>query len=148
MDMINYLLNFVLTALATGGAVVVSQYIGRKEKDQACNAASQLITVTTIISSGIMLFVILFHKPTLRILFGSVEDDVMAAAITYFVISGLSYPFFGIYNSCAALFRSMEKSHITMNVSDECFHYHESDLSIGRMRFSSVSLKFSPGTEK
>lgn len=117
VDMLNYLLIFVLTALATGGAVVVSQYIGRKEKDRACNAASQLISITVIISTGIMLFVVFFHKPTLRILFGSIEDDVMAAAITYFVISGLSYPFLGIYNSCAALFRSMGNSRVTMIVS-------------------------------
>ncbi|MEZ0537895.1 MATE family efflux transporter [Caldicellulosiruptoraceae bacterium PP1] len=117
VDMINFLLIFVLAALATGGAVVVSQYIGHKEKDQACKAASQLITITAIFSMIIMLLVIFFHKPTLWILFGNIENDVMAAAITYFVFSGLSYPFLGIYNSCAALFRSIGKSHITMNIS-------------------------------
>lgn len=84
--------------------VVVSQYIGHKDKDQACNAASQLITISSIISVGIMLFVALFHKPLLRILFGNIEADVMAAAITYFVISGLAYPFLAIYDSGAALF--------------------------------------------
>ena len=117
VEMINMLLINVLAALATGGAVVVSQYIGRKEKDQACFAASQLVTITTVISTGIMLFVLLFNKPTLRILFGSVDEDVMTAAIIYFVISGLSYPFLAIYNSCAALFRSMGNSRIPMIIS-------------------------------
>lgn len=117
VDMINMLLINVLAALATGGAVVVSQYIGRKEKDNACNAASQLITVTVVISVVIMLVVLLFNKPTLRILFGNIDADVMSAAIIYFVISGLSYPFLAVYNSCAALFRSMGKSSTPMIVS-------------------------------
>ncbi|GKU24274.1 MATE family multidrug exporter [Clostridium folliculivorans] len=117
IDMINMLLINVLAALATGGAVVVSQYIGRKEKEQACFAASQLITVTTVISTGIMLAVLLFNKPLLYTLFGRVDKDVMTAAITYFVISGLSYPFLAVYNSCAALFRSMGNSRIPMTIS-------------------------------
>lgn len=117
VDMINMLLINVLAALATGGAVVVSQYLGRKEKDNACFAASQLITVTVVISLGIMLFVLIFSKPTLGILFGRVDEDVMAAAVIYFIISGLSYPFLAVYNSGAALFRSMGISRIPMTVS-------------------------------
>jgi putative MATE family efflux protein len=117
VDMINMLLINVLAALATGGAVVVSQYIGRKEMEQARFAASQLITITIVISTGIMLFVLLFNKPILSILFGRVDKDVMTAAIIYFVISGLSYPFLAIYNSCAALFRSMGNSRIPMTIS-------------------------------
>jgi putative MATE family efflux protein len=117
VDMINMLLINVLAALTTGGAVVVSQYIGHKDKDQACNAASQLFTISSIISVGIMLFVVLFHEPLLRILFGNIEAEVMAAAITYFIISGLSYPFLAIYDSGAALFRSMGNSRVPMIVS-------------------------------
>jgi putative MATE family efflux protein len=117
VDMINMLLISVLAALATGGAVVVSQYIGNKEKDKACYASSQLITVTTVISIGIMLLVIALYKPILHILFGSIEEDVMSAAVTYFLISAFSFPFLAVYNSSAALFRSMEKSQIAMIAS-------------------------------
>ena len=117
VDMINMLLINVLAALATGGAVVVSQYLGRKEKDNARFAASQLITVTVVISVVIMLLVLLFNKPILRILFGSINDDVMSAAIIYFIISCLSYPFLAVYNSGAALFRSMGISRVPMFVS-------------------------------
>ena len=117
VDMINYLLINVLAALATGGAVVVSQYIGHKEKEESCFAASQLITITAVISLGIMFLVLAFHRPMLSILFGHTEKDVMKAAVTYFVFSGLSYPFLAVYNSCAALFRSMGNSRITLAVS-------------------------------
>lgn len=43
--------------------------------------------------------------------------DVMKAATTYFLISAISFPFLGVYNSAAALYRSMEKTRTTMYVS-------------------------------
>lgn len=64
-----------------------------------------------------MLLVLIFHKPMLSILFGRTDKDVMKAAVTYFVFSGLSYPFLAVYNSCASLFRSMGNSRITLAVS-------------------------------
>lgn len=117
VDMINMLLINILAALTTGGSVIVSQYIGHKDKGRACNAASQLITISSIISVGITLIVIFLHKPLLQILFGNIEANVMKAAITYFILSGLSYPFLAIYDSGAALFRSMGNSRVPMVVS-------------------------------
>ena len=106
IDMINMLLINVLAALTAGGAVIVSQYIGSKYKDKA-----------TIISIGIMGFVFTFHKPLLKILFGNVDHNVMNLAITYFVIYSISYPFLSIYDSGAALFRSIGNSRVPMIVS-------------------------------
>jgi len=117
VDMINMLIVYLLAALTTGGAVVVSQYIGNKDREQSCNAASQLITISAVISVILALFIVLFHKPLLRIIFGNIEPDVMEAAITYFVISALSYPFLSLYDCGGALFRSMGKSSVQMIVS-------------------------------
>lgn len=117
VDMINMLLINILAALTTGGAVIVSQYIGHKDKGQACNTASQLITISSIISVGITLIVIFFHKPLLQILFGNIEADVMKAAVTYFVLSALSYPFLAIYDSGATIFRSIGNSRVPMVIS-------------------------------
>ncbi len=117
VDMINMLLMNVIIALATGGAVVVSQYIGRGEKENACTAASQLFTVNIAISACLALLVVLLNRPLLQLLYGSVTDDTMAASITYFAISGLSYPFFAMYNAGAALFRSMGNGRIPMTAS-------------------------------
>lgn len=117
IDMINMLLINVLAALTAGGAVIVSQYIGFRDKNKSCIAASQLFTIATIISIGIMGFVFIFHKPLLKILFGNVDHNVMNLAITYFVIYSISYPFLSIYDSGAALFRAIGNSRVPMIVS-------------------------------
>ena len=41
----------------------------------------------------------------------------MSNAILYLIISAVSFPFLAIYNACAALFRSMGNSGITLKVS-------------------------------
>lgn len=117
VNMVNNLIICILAALATGGAVIVSQYVGSANQKKANFAASQLLLLTVLISVIIMVLSLLFYKELLQLFFGSVELDVMQAGITYFVISAFSFPFLGIYNSTTALFRSMEKTNITMYVS-------------------------------
>lgn len=117
VDMINVLIINVFAALATGGAVVSSQFLGEKDRTKACESANQLIIVTIFISLIITLFCILFRKVLLTLVFGKIDTDVMNNAIIYFMISALSYPFIAVYNSCAALFRSMGNSKISMFTS-------------------------------
>lgn len=117
VDMVNNLIITVLAAIATGGAVIVSQYIGSQDKEKANFASGQLMTITAVISVVIMIFCLGFHKAILSLFFGSIEADVMKASITYFLITALSFPFLGVYNSSSALFRSIEKTKVTMYVS-------------------------------
>lgn len=117
VDMVNNLIITVLAAIATGGAVIVSQYIGNQDKEKANFASGQLMVITAIISTVIMIFCLIFHKVILSLFFGSIEADVMKACIIYFLITALSFPFLGIYNSSSALFRSIEKTKVTMYVS-------------------------------
>ena len=113
----NTIFIYLFTALASGGAVVVSQYLGRKEKDKASQAVSQLLTVSTLFSLVMMLLVLLFNRLLLQTLFGRVEPKVMEACITYLRISAYSYPALAIYNAGAALYRSIGKTSTTMYIS-------------------------------
>ena len=117
VDMINLLIFSVLSALATGGAVVTSQNIGARKKEEACRSAKQLLYTVIAVSFVIAAAVILAKKPLLRLLFGSIENDVMENAIIYLLISAVSFPFLAVYNACAALFRSMGNAQITLKVS-------------------------------
>lgn len=117
VDMLNMLIFSVLAALATGGAVVVSQNIGASKMDEARKSAKQLLFTSLIFSLVLTIAVIALRSGILKLLFGSIEPAVMSAAMTYLLISAISFPFLGIYNSCAALFRSMGKAGVTFKVS-------------------------------
>ncbi|MGN0243400.1 MAG: MATE family efflux transporter [Lachnospiraceae bacterium] len=117
VDMINNLLINIFAAIATGGAVVISQYLGYKDKTKASRAATQLITVAIVIAVGFMFVAMLGNRPILRLLFGSIEADVMKSASTYFLISAWSYPFLAVFHACAAIFRSMGNAKISMKIS-------------------------------
>lgn len=69
----------LFTVLAAGGAVVISQYIGRKDNRRAGEAASQLLLAAVLFSVAISVVVLLAKGAILRFMFGRVEDDVMAA---------------------------------------------------------------------
>ncbi|EOS61086.1 MATE efflux family protein [Firmicutes bacterium M10-2] len=117
VDMINNLFITVLSAVATGGAVIVSQYLGSKNQEKADLSASQLIMSSTLIGMGIALFCLFFRSPMLRLFYGSVDPEVMQACMTYFLFTLCSFPFLGLYNASTAIYRSMQKTSITMIVS-------------------------------
>ena len=117
VDMINNLLISIFAAIATGGAVVISQYLGSRDKDNASRAASQLVTVATVIAVGFMILSVLGNRFILTLLFGSIEADVMESASIYFLISAWSYPFLAVFNACAAIYRSMGNAKISMQIS-------------------------------
>lgn len=117
VDMFNNLIISILAALATGGAVVTSQYIGAGRKEEACRSARQLIYTAGAITIVISILVILFNRPILQLFFGNIEADVMQNAVVYLVISAFSFPLLAVYNASAALFRSMGNSQITLKVS-------------------------------
>lgn len=117
VDMFNNLIISVLAALSTGGAVVTSQYIGAKNREAACSSAKQLVYTACVFAAGISMIVIFLRRPILSLFFGKIEADVMQNALIYLVISAFSFPLLAIYNACAALFRSMGNSAITLKVS-------------------------------
>ena len=110
VDMLNVLIINIFSALATGGAVVVAQLLGARKNDRACDASKQLYLVVTVIALIISTLVMLFRAPLLRLLFGTIEDDVMQSALTYLTVSVFSYPVLAIYNAGAALFRAQGNS--------------------------------------
>ena len=117
VDLINVLSINIFAALATVGAVVCAQSIGAQNLERANRAANQLLYIVTAAALGIMGLVRFCKAGLLGLLFGQVEPEVMEGAVTYFVISALSYPFIAVYNGCAALLRAMGNSKASMCVS-------------------------------
>lgn len=117
VDSINILIIQLLAALATGGAVVAAQLLGKKDEKSACKAANQVLLSTIMASLVIMIIALIGNQFLLKVIFGKIDVEVMKNAETYFLLSAFSYPFLAIYNSCAALYRSMGNSKVSMKTS-------------------------------
>lgn len=111
------LLIVIFTSMASGGSVVGAQFLGSGDKKTACHAAEQLVMICGLIALVICGISFFGNRWILRVVYGSVEEQVMAYAVEYFFITSLSFPFLGIYNAGAALFRVMGNSNISMVTS-------------------------------
>lgn len=117
VDTVNVLMINAFSALATGGAVIVGQYLGRKELQKAGHSGAQLLLFMGEVSLLVMAVFYLAKGFVLGVVFGEVEPDVAAYADTYYMIVQASIPFLALYNAGAALFRVMGNSRISMYVS-------------------------------
>ena len=117
VDAINTLMLHLFSAMATGGAVVVSQYIGHREEKKANQACRQLHLSLTAAAVLLTVLLLLFRRPLLHVIFGSITAEVMADSLTYYFITVLSYPFIAVQYGSAALFRAAGNSRTPMLVT-------------------------------
>ena len=117
VNMFNTVFIYLFSALAAGGAIVVSQYIGSRDQENGNLSSGQLMMVSAVFSIILMVFVLILNQQLLRLLFGEVDQDVMEACVTYLRISAYSYPALAVYNAGAAMHRSMGKTKVTMYLS-------------------------------
>lgn len=117
VDSVSALMIYIFSAMATGGAVVAGQYLGRGEKEEACRSAQQLIVLLALVSAAVTALLYLFRDFIIGNLFGQIDADVMAATNTYYLYVMASIPGIALYNGGAALFRTMSRSDISLKVS-------------------------------
>jgi putative MATE family efflux protein len=114
VNTVNILLNYLFVALATGGAIIAGQYLGRGDNENSCIAARHLIVVSVLFSSLVMIICLALNRQMLSLLFGNADSAVMESARSYFYITALGCPFIAFFNSGAALFRGMGDSKTPM----------------------------------
>lgn len=120
VDFLVQLLIFSFAALATGGAVIAGQYLGNNERENACEASNQLVWFTAILAI-IMAICVLFAKSFLiNLLFGQIDQDVFNTSDIYLSYMAISIPFIAIYNSGAAIFRTMANAKLPMLIMFLC----------------------------
>lgn len=114
VDILSILFVQFFSAMCTGGAIVAAQYLGSKDRTNACGAAQQLMLFTVLLSSAISVLIILFHRQVIGLMDDNSDPAVFEQACTYLMITACSYPFLGIYNGCAGLMRAMGNSKTSM----------------------------------
>ena len=117
VDMINAVVLILFAALATGGAVVTSQFLGARQMEKAKKSAGQLVLMAGVLGSVSAVLCIVFANGLMKLFFGSIDQAVMDAGLIYLRITALSFPFIALYNAGAAMFRSTGNSKVSMQVS-------------------------------
>ena len=117
VDSINVLVIQAFSALAAGGAIICSQYIGQKNHEMANKSARQVLFIITAISVAVTALCLIFRMLLLQLIFGKVEADVMTASRVYFFYTALSFPFIALYDAGASIFRSQGNTRGPMIVS-------------------------------
>lgn len=116
-DSISALVVLVFSSFATGGAVVIAQYLGRKDQNKASEASRNLLYLTLLLTLGLMAVMVPFHRPIMRLVYGKLEPSVTLYASQYFIPVIVSYLFLGLYSSLNAMSRSEGKTSMILYVS-------------------------------
>lgn len=103
VDSINNLVIQIFAAMASGAAIVCSQYIGSGNKKESSRSAGQVVLTVFVISLSITAFCITGGERLLRLIFGTVEDAVMENALVYFIITAVSYPFLALFSNSVGI---------------------------------------------
>ena len=77
VDMINNLIIVLFAALATGGAVVVSQFLGAREQKEADASSGQLLLLSGVFGLLVGAFCFVFARPMIRLFYGAIDADVL-----------------------------------------------------------------------
>ena len=117
VDSINVLIIQMFAALATGGTILCSQYLGHGDKKKANLAAGQVVLVILTLSVLVCVLCLVFRRPLLQLIFGSVEAEVMDNSLIYFLITAISFPFFSLFQAGSAFFRAGGNSRFPMGIS-------------------------------
>lgn len=117
VDMINAVILVLFAALATGGSVVTSQFLGAKAMDKAQRSVGQLILMAIGLGVLTMVPCLIFDEELLMLCFGAIAPDVKYAGLQYLRITAISFPFIALYNAGAAIYRSMGNSQVSMKAS-------------------------------
>lgn len=96
VDSINNIFIAFFSALAVGGTVVVSQYVGRGNIKKANAAMKQALYSGLLLSLVITILTWLLRAPLINILYGSAEESVINDSYIYLGITLLTYPLISI----------------------------------------------------
>lgn len=107
----------IFSAMATGGSVIISQYVGIRDKEMGSRAASQLLMIISLIAVTIAALIFILGDHLFTLLFGGAEQGVYDAGVLYLKICASSFLFLGIYNACAGAYRSMGDTRSVMRVA-------------------------------
>jgi Na+-driven multidrug efflux pump len=117
VDSVSFIAISIFSSLAVGGTVVVAQYTGRGDRDNANRAAAQALTSTIAIVITLTLILFITQKPLLNTLYAEAEADVMQNALSYMRIVIWSFLPLAVLSVAFGILRGAGDTKTPMQVS-------------------------------
>jgi putative MATE family efflux protein len=117
VDSLNMFIVSIFIAVATGGTVIVAQFKGSGNREMVSRSAAQAITVVTVLAIMISVIVIIWRTPTLNLLFGSAEAEVLENAKIYLIGSCISFPFMAVHQAAMGVLRGVSETKSSLVLS-------------------------------
>lgn len=117
VDSLNIFLINVFIAISTGGTVLVAQYKGSGNPQMVTKAAASTVTSVSLFALAIGALMIAFQGPTLSLLFGSAEADVLDNGRTYLIGSCMSFLGIAVVEAVCGALRGIGKSRPSLALS-------------------------------
>lgn len=117
VDMINNLVMQLFMAIGAGGAIVASQFIGKKDRPSALETATQAVMLTLAVSCSVAMLMLAFNRPILGFIYPKINLSIMGYSRIYFALSAISYPAYALYNCGINLLYAQSNSRSSMIAS-------------------------------
>lgn len=117
MDTISSFFLLVQNSLAAGGGIVVAQYIGKRDYENARCAAKQTVYVSTLYTTAIMVLLLVFLSPMIKLVYGDLEPTLLSNCESYLFWILLGFPVYAIGNSCATMLRAQANTKLALYIA-------------------------------
>lgn len=107
----------LLNAIAAGGTVVVAQSKGKGDHQKITAASTHTLTATVGISLVVCILLAVFASPTVHLLYGSAEPQVIEKSVTYLAGVSISLIIYALYAAVFAIFRGLGENKICLNLT-------------------------------
>ena len=114
---IDQLIISTFSALAAGGAIVCAQYLGNHQVQESRHTATQLLFISALFGSIVGVVCFLLGRPMLNFLYGQAAEQVLGSARTYFYFAAAAYPLIALFDTAAALLRTISRTRSSLFVS-------------------------------
>lgn len=117
VDFINQMVNSILTAMATGGAIVFAHELGQQTTGQARETAKHVFMLLAAMGGVLLCIALGGNGLILKNIYGTIDPAVMEKAKTYFWLSGIGYPFAALFCASAAVIRVLGNTKLSLYMS-------------------------------
>lgn len=117
LDQLNMFIMNIFIAIATGGTVVISQYVGADNKEMVSRTAASALSAVSFVSAIVFVLMISMRKLINGFMFDPTETEVLKNAEIYLIGNAISFPLFALFEAITGVLRGIANTKVSMALS-------------------------------